>query len=149
MAKKDSSFFDRLREVGLRKSVARQLSEAGDDAGKKLQQAARATAKELRAVADEIERRLPATDTTPRPGTRRRTSAGSSRASASPRTARSAGAGTRSTRSTASRPASPRTASKPASPRTASKPAAPRASGSRASGSGTTRRTTRQSKPSS
>ncbi len=95
MAKKDASFFDRLREAGLRKSVARQLSEAGDDAGKKLQQAARATAKELRTIADEIERRLPASESSPRPqSSSGRSSSGSSRASSSPRTARSTGSGT-------------------------------------------------------
>ena len=121
MAKKDSRFFDRLREAGLRKSVARQLSEAGDDAGKKLQRAARATAKELRAVADEIERRLPPSETPLR----------SAAGTASTTTTR----GTRSA------------ARKPAAPRSARKPAAPRTSGARASGSGTTGRATRQTKP--
>ncbi len=141
MAKKDARFFDRLREAGLRKSVARQLSEAGDDAGKKLQQAARATANELRVIADEIERRLPQSQPAQRPqSTRRRPSGGTSRASASPRTARSAGTGTRGPGSAPG---------EPASPGTAGKPAATQATGPRASGSGTTGRAPRQTKPSS
>lgn len=60
MAKKDSDLFDRLRQAGLRKQAAKALSEVSEGAGKKAQQAARAAANELRALADEIERRLPA-----------------------------------------------------------------------------------------
>ena len=60
MAKKDADLFDRLRQVGLRKQAAKALSGVSDTAGKQAQRAARAAVSELRAVADEIERRLPA-----------------------------------------------------------------------------------------
>jgi hypothetical protein len=60
MAKNDSELFDRLRQVGLRKKVAKALSEVSHGAGSRTQRAARAAANELRALADEIERRLPA-----------------------------------------------------------------------------------------
>jgi len=60
MAKKDADLFDRLRQVGLRKQAAKALSGVSGNAGKKAQGVARAAVAELRAVADEIERRLPA-----------------------------------------------------------------------------------------
>jgi Bacterial regulatory protein, arsR family len=59
MAKKDNDLFDRLRDAGLRKQVATRLSQLSDDASKKASRAARSTAGEFRAIADEIERRLP------------------------------------------------------------------------------------------
>ena len=59
MAKKDGELFDRLRDVGLRKQVAKTLSEISEGAGKKAHQTARSAATELRSLADEIERRLP------------------------------------------------------------------------------------------
>jgi predicted Rossmann fold nucleotide-binding protein DprA/Smf involved in DNA uptake len=74
MAKKDSDLFDRLRQVGLRKQVAKALSEIGDGAGKKAAQVARRTVDELRSIADEIERRLPGA--TPRTGPTRTAGAG-------------------------------------------------------------------------
>ena len=60
MAKNDTDLFDRLRRVGLRKKAAKALSDVSHTAGDKTQRAARAAAHELRALADEIERRLPA-----------------------------------------------------------------------------------------
>jgi biotin operon repressor len=60
MAKGDRDLFERLRSAGLRKQAARTLSGIGDGAGKKALQAARAAVEELRSLADEIERRLPA-----------------------------------------------------------------------------------------
>lgn len=83
MANKDPDLFDRLRQAGLRKQAARTLSEVSESAGKKAERTARAAVKELRALADEIERRLPeaapASDTpgaksTAGPRTRTRTS---------------------------------------------------------------------------
>ena len=59
MAKTDSDLFDRLRQVGLRKQAAKTLSEIGQGASKKALGAARSAVSELRALADEIERRLP------------------------------------------------------------------------------------------
>jgi hypothetical protein len=59
MAKQNSDLFDRLRQAGLRKQVAKTLSEIGDGAGKKAHDTARTAVSELRALADEIERRLP------------------------------------------------------------------------------------------
>ncbi len=59
MAKNDSDLFERLRRVGVRKQVARTLSEIGEGASKKAVRAARSTVTELRSVANEIERRLP------------------------------------------------------------------------------------------
>jgi hypothetical protein len=119
MAKKDTDLFDRLRRVGLRKQAAKALSGVSDNAGKKAQRVARAAVAELRAVADEIEQRLPAatsasdssdekTAATPRarPKTRRspRASAagaqraGSAKPRRAPRSATTSGAG-RSSRS--------------------------------------------------
>src|SRR5689334_16448330 len=59
MAKRDRDLFDRLRQVGVRKQVAKTLAEIGDDASAKAVRAARVAANDLRALADEIERRLP------------------------------------------------------------------------------------------
>jgi hypothetical protein len=59
MAKRDSDLFDRLRQAGMRKQVAKTLSGVSESAGKKAQRAARSAAGELRTLADEIERRLP------------------------------------------------------------------------------------------
>ena len=92
MAKKDADLFDRLRQVGLRKQAAKALSGVSDKTGKNAQRVARATVAELRALADEIERRLPAAPPTsdssgkknaakprPRATTRRSTSASAAR----------------------------------------------------------------------
>jgi alkaline phosphatase len=59
MAKNDSDLFERLRRAGVRKQVARTLSEIGEGASKKAVRAARSAVSELRSLADEIERRLP------------------------------------------------------------------------------------------
>ena len=59
MAKKNTELFDRLRQIGLRKQAAKALSEVSQSAGNKAQRAARVAANELRALADEIEQRLP------------------------------------------------------------------------------------------
>ncbi len=59
MSRNDNDLFDRLRQVGLRKQVAKALSEIGEGAGKKARNAARGAVSELRSVADEIERRMP------------------------------------------------------------------------------------------
>ncbi|MGZ6669611.1 MAG: hypothetical protein ACXVH3_33575 [Solirubrobacteraceae bacterium] len=83
MANKDPDLFDRLRQAGLRKQAAKTLSEVSESAGKKAERTARAAVKELRALADEIERRLPAATpasdargakSTPSPRTRTSTS---------------------------------------------------------------------------
>ena len=52
MAQKDNDLFDRLREAGLRKQVAKTLSELSGDASKKATRAARGTIGELRSLAD-------------------------------------------------------------------------------------------------
>ena len=116
MAKKDTDLFDRLRQAGLRKRAATALSQVGDGAGKKAQETGRAAAKDLRALADEIEGQLPAATSAsdgdaakrpPAPRTRRSTphstrpsAAGrSSNAPAKPKprsSTRGASAGTRS-----------------------------------------------------
>jgi alkaline phosphatase len=59
MAKNDSDLFDRLRQAGLRKQVAKALSGIGDGANSKALRAARSAVTELRSLADELERRLP------------------------------------------------------------------------------------------
>jgi DNA-binding protein HU-beta len=72
MAKNDRDLFDRLRNAGLRKQVAKTLSGIGDDAGKKAASAARNAIKELRGLADDIESRLPAALTPGSGGSTRR-----------------------------------------------------------------------------
>lgn len=59
MAKNDSDLFDRLRQAGLRKRVAKTLSGIGDGASKQAVRATQSAVSELRSLADEIERRLP------------------------------------------------------------------------------------------
>jgi hypothetical protein len=72
MAKNDSDLFDRLRRAGLRKQVAKTLSEI-EGAGKKAQRAAHTMVSDLRSLADELERRLPGVEAAPasKPATRR------------------------------------------------------------------------------
>jgi predicted Rossmann fold nucleotide-binding protein DprA/Smf involved in DNA uptake len=89
MAKKDSDLFDRLRQAGLRKQVAKAVSEIGDGAGKKARQVARSTVDELRSIADEIERRLPGATPPSRP-TRKPAARTAKPAAASPSKARAA-----------------------------------------------------------
>ena len=127
MAKKDADLFDRLRQVGLRKQAAKALSGVSDKTGKNAQRVARATVAELRALADEIERRLPAATPTsdssgkknakprPRATTRRSTSAsaartpktGAAKPRRAPRSSTTPGAG----RGSGSRPTPPPAAS--------------------------------------
>lgn len=57
--KRDRDLFERLRRAGVRKQVARPLSELGEGAGRKAVAAGRAAVAELRSLADELERRLP------------------------------------------------------------------------------------------
>ncbi len=45
MANKDSKLFDRLREAGLRKEVAKALSQTSENAGKKAERTARPSAR--------------------------------------------------------------------------------------------------------
>jgi hypothetical protein len=59
MAKNDSDLFDRLRRAGVRRQVAKTLSEIGEGAGQKAVRSARSAVGELRSLAEEIERRLP------------------------------------------------------------------------------------------
>lgn len=59
MAKNDSDLFNRLRHAGLRKQVAKTVSEIGEGANKKALLAARGAVSDLRSLADDIERRLP------------------------------------------------------------------------------------------
>jgi predicted Rossmann fold nucleotide-binding protein DprA/Smf involved in DNA uptake len=56
----EKDLFERLRGVGLRKQVAKSLSGIGEGAGKKAVRAAHSAIGELRSLADELERRLPA-----------------------------------------------------------------------------------------
>jgi len=127
MAKNDSDLFDRLRQAGLRKQVAKTLSGIGQDASNKALRAARSAVGELRSLADELERRLPSAtpDASAAGQTVRRT------------TARSRAAKSRASRSRATSADASRRAQRPASQRKrgASRPktaAAPKASGARA-----------------
>lgn len=102
MAKNDRDLFNRLRQAGLRKQVARTLSELGDGASKKAVRAAQSTVSELRSLAGEIERRLPGTtseQTSPAPASPAR---GRTRSATAPRQAprpRPAGGTARAARS--------------------------------------------------
>jgi hypothetical protein len=107
MAKSNRDLFERLRSAGLRKQVARTLSEIGDGAGKKATSAARSAVQELRSLADEIERRLP------RESARR---AGNGRSAAASGRARQGGRGAASARGAGRTPA--RSAASSAAPRT-------------------------------
>jgi predicted Rossmann fold nucleotide-binding protein DprA/Smf involved in DNA uptake len=82
MAKTDSDLFDRLRRAGLRKQAAKTLSGIGEGASKKALGAARSAVSELRALAEEIERRLPSA--TPEPSATGNTAARGSRSRADP-----------------------------------------------------------------
>lgn len=127
MAQQDKDLFDRLRGAGLRKQVAKTLSELSGDASKKATRAARGTIGELRSLADEIEKRLPSSV---RPASARRRSSSGTTA----RRASSSGAGTRRASSAAtSRKPSSSTASR-------SRTATPRASRSSAATASRTRR---------
>jgi hypothetical protein len=132
MAKKNSDLSDRLRRAGLRKQVAKMLSEIGDDASKKAHKTARTAVSELRALADEIERRLPSATPERRPSRRTAGAASTKGRATNPRATKSRAAS--STRAAApTRPAA-----------TKAKPASRRAPAGRAS---TTRRTSATPRP--
>lgn len=126
MAKKDNDLFDRLRDAGLRKQVAKRLSALSDDASSKASRAARSTASEFRAIADEIERRLPrpasatrkASSRTRKASSRTRKASSSTRKASSRTSTRKASTGTRS------RAASTRASRSTAAAATTSRPAA-------------------------
>jgi DNA-binding protein HU-beta len=129
MAKKDTDLFDRLRDAGLRKQVAKTLGDLGEGASKKAHERARGLASELRSLADEIERRLPSV--TPRATTRRKpatSAAGRKTASASTRRKpASSTAGRKPATATTARKTSSATAARKTSGATTRKPAASRA----------------------
>ena len=136
MAKKDSELFERLRLAGLRKEVAKALSQTTESAGKKAQGTARAAVKELRALADEIERRLPSTTpaadasaekAAPAPRPRRSTARSTKPSGAAAK--RTAPAKPRATRSTApTKPRATRPTARPPAEAPTSSPAAPQVS---------------------
>jgi hypothetical protein len=106
MAKNDSDLFERLRQAGLRKQVAKTLSGIGEGASKQALRAARSAVGDLRSMADEIERRLPGAKTDPSAAgkTAGRTSARSRATRPRASRSRAAGAGTsRSAQRTATR----------------------------------------------
>lgn len=114
MAKNETDLFDRLRKVGVRKQVAKTLSDIGEGASKKAVRAAQSAATELRSLADEIERRLPSASgsktasispsrraATPRaatPAKRTRTAAAAPKRTAATRTAAASSNGSRAPR---------------------------------------------------
>jgi len=102
MAKNDSDLFDRLRQAGVRKRVARTLSGIGEGASEKAVRAARSAVSELRSLADEIERRLPSSSRSAaaRAGQGRRAQrpAGKRKRPAAPRPETAAAAGTNGAR---------------------------------------------------
>lgn len=109
MAKNDTDLFERLRGAGLRKQVARTLSEIGEGASKKAIRAARSAIGELRSLADELERRLPGK----RPGRRSSRAASASRSTGArsrTTTTRSASRGAAPSSSRATRAGSSRSA---------------------------------------
>jgi hypothetical protein len=110
MAKSDRDLFDRLRDAGLRKQVAKKLSGIGENAGKKAVTAARNAATELRSLADDIESRLPAL---PGAGSR----SGAAQTTRSGPTSRASAAKPAARKTTARKP----TARKPAARKTAAR----------------------------
>ena len=149
MAKRDDELFKRLRAAGLRKEIARPLSDVSADARKKSVRAARAAINELRTLADELERRLPAETAAPTPAAPRSTRTTRSAASArtpakSPATRAKPAAGAAKPAATRAKPAATRakpatTRAKPATTRAkpaASRPAARTRRAAPASGTG-------------
>jgi hypothetical protein len=123
MAKKDGDLFDRLRQVGLRREVAKTLSQTTENAGKKAERTVRAAAKELRSLADEIERRLPgaapaadATAQKPAPARRPRTTTARATKPATAAKRSTAPAKPRATRTTTRSRAAARPPAQPAQP---------------------------------
>jgi hypothetical protein len=126
-SKRDTDLFDRLRKAGLRKQVAGRFSEVGDGAGKKVIEAARAAIGELRALADELERRIQSAQpgSAAAPATRRRTRAKAPAARAKAPAARAKaparGASATATRTRAAARPKPAAASTARAPRGANK----------------------------
>jgi hypothetical protein len=126
MPKRNDDLFHRLRRVGIRKPVANTLSELTEDAGKKAASAGHRAVAELRALADEIERRLPTAELaeTPAPPTAPTPSR--------PRPVRKLAAKAPVTQPRTTATTAKRVAPKPAAPkRAASEPAAPKAAASK------------------
>ena len=107
MAKNDSDLFDRLRRAGLRKQVAKTLSEISEGASKQALRAARSAVGELRSLADELERRLPSAS--PGASASGENAGGTSTQSppATPRASRSRAAGRRAQRPVTQRKSAP------------------------------------------
>ena len=129
MPKRDTDLFDRLRRAGVRKQVAKTLSELGDDAGRRATRAGHAAVAELRALADEIAKRLPGATPDP-PATKKAstpaaTSARLTAPSAAAASTRAASSGTRR-RSTATRQPTPARKRQPSARPTSGPKRAPR-----------------------
>jgi hypothetical protein len=140
MAKKDTDLFDRLRDAGLRKQVAKTLSDLSESASKKAHEQARGLTNELRSLADEIERRLPSV--APRASTRKSATSTAARKPASATTRRKP-----ATSTAARKPASATTARTPAASRAAAKPKPRASSGGAAAAAKPAARTTRAKRP--
>ena len=67
MPRRNMDLFERLRRAGVRKDVAKTLSELGEGAGKKAIRVGHSAVAELRAVAEELEKLLPGTRAVPGP----------------------------------------------------------------------------------
>jgi len=66
MPRRNMDLFERLRRVGVRKDVAKTLSELGEGAGKKAIRVGHSAVAELRALTEELEKLLPGTRAVPR-----------------------------------------------------------------------------------
>jgi hypothetical protein len=106
MAKNDNDLFERLRQAGLRKQVAKTLSGIGEGAGKKARTAAQSAVSELRSVADEIERRMPGATKTASGSTARATRSSAARTGRTNRRSSATAAAARTTRTASARSAS-------------------------------------------
>jgi hypothetical protein len=155
MAKNDKDLFERLRQAGLRKQVAKTLSELGEGTSKKAARTAQSAIADLRSLAEEIERRLPGdstkiADSAPARRTIRAKAPARTRAAAkAPATKASAAKAAAAT--PARKPATTRAAStRTAATRTAStrrKPAATRAATARPKAATTRATTSRRRTP--
>ena len=121
MPQQDDDLFTRLRRAGVRKPVAKTLSRLTEDASKKAIDAGLLAVAELRALADEIEKRLPAPE-----------AATIAPSQSAPVTSASAPAKPRAAR--ASAPAKPR-ATRASAPKKSGSPSRPTTSRSRATAS--------------
>ena len=66
MPRRNMDLFERLRRAGVRKDVAKTLSELGEGAGKKAIRVGHSAVAELRALTEELEKLLPGTRAVPR-----------------------------------------------------------------------------------